>query len=50
MKAFKEKIDKYPIIDEVKVFNLSDVDPDYIKEHQSLFDDSRVFLGQQKHT
>ena len=43
MKAFKERIEKYPIIDEVKVFNLSDVDPDYIKEHQSLFDDSRVF-------
>lgn len=43
MKAFKERVEKYPIIDEVKVFNLSDVDSGYIKDHQSLFDDPLVF-------
>ena len=43
MKSFKERVEKYSIIDEVNVFNLSDVDPGYIEEHQSLFDDSRVF-------
>lgn len=43
MKAFKRRTETHPLIDEVKVFNLSDVDPSYIKEHQPLFDDSRVF-------
>ena len=43
MKIFKNKIEKYSIIDEVNVFNLSDVDPEYIKQNQSLFDDNRIF-------
>ena len=34
MKVFKERVEKYPIIDEVSVFNLSDVDSNYIKDNQ----------------
>ena len=43
MKIFKNKVEKYSIIDEVNVFNLSDVDSEYIKQNQSLFDDNRIF-------
>ena len=42
MKRFKSKVEKYSIIDEVKVFSLNDVDEDFVSQHQPLFD-SKIF-------
>lgn len=42
MKILKSKVEKYSIIDEVKVFNLNDVDEDFISQHHSLFS-SKIF-------
>ena len=43
MKILKSKVEKYSIIDEVKVFNLNDVDEDFISQHHSLFS-SKIFF------
>lgn len=42
MFLLKKRLEAYDILDEVKVFNLSDVDSDYIEEHKSLFE-SKIF-------
>jgi hypothetical protein len=42
MKNLKYKLERYSIVDEVKVFNLSDVDKNFIDKHQSLFS-SNIF-------
>lgn len=42
MKRFKSKTEKYSVIDEVRIFNLNDVDKDFISQHQPLFD-SKIF-------
>ncbi len=40
---FKKKIKKYKIIDEVKVFKLSNIDKNFREENRELFSDKRIF-------
>ena len=42
MFLFKKRLEQYDILDEVKVFNLSHVDSEYIENHKELFD-SKIF-------
>ncbi len=40
---FKRKIDKYEIIDEVKIYNLSHINKNFLNNNKALFSDKRIF-------
>ena len=40
---FKRKIQKYKIIDKVQIFNLSNIDNNFLRQNKELFDDKRIF-------
>ena len=40
---FKRKIQKYKIIDQVQIFNLSNIDKDFLRRNNALFSDKKIF-------
>ena len=40
---FKRKVQKYKIIDQVQIFNLSNIDKNFRRQNSELFSDKRIF-------